>query len=185
MEYRFVRLNSSRTCIAHGLSHSPVRLSQVRWHLDAGELVVALANLAGTATEDFVATKNLPVLGEAAFRAMPVDCTGVMIRRNDYNEFVHVAGPLAEAGEPLERLQHMLQTGSCADAPNGAVTVVSTDRPRDHRWPEVRALVEATGAPVIQTDTKTLLCGNVNARVQEVAGWSAQTRQSPDAWKLA
>lgn len=85
-------------------------------------------------------TEMLQALCEAASQALPVDGAGVMMRRDDRNEFVHTAGAYAEDIAPLEGLQEALQDGPCADCMANSATVMSEDLPGDGRWVEFQAL---------------------------------------------
>lgn len=110
--------------------------------MNAQQMVVAVASLARTATQDFTVPEMLRALSEAATAALHVEAAGVMRHVDGRNVFEHSSGALASGVRPLEQLQEALQAGPCADAIVDMAVVVADDLGTDERWPAFQAMAD-------------------------------------------
>ena len=110
--------------------------------MSAADIVLALAELAETATEDFTVDDLLHELCAVAARALDVDGAGVMIAEGDSIRFIH-ASP--ERVVDVETLQEVLQRGPCQDSMLAGRAIVVEDITTSGRWPEFTDASAAAG----------------------------------------
>jgi diguanylate cyclase (GGDEF)-like protein len=99
----------------------------------SADIVLALAELAETATGDFTVDELLHELCTLAARALDIHGAGVMIADRDSIRFIHAT---PKRVVDVETLQEVLQRGPCRTSMEDGAAVVVDDITRSHRWPE-------------------------------------------------